>query len=109
MAWLVRDGEVLAAAEIAGDAHARRRGLLRRDSFEGAFVLRPCRHVHTIGMRFAIDIAFCDGSGLLLRTATIAPWRLSPVVRRAAFVIEAEAGAFDRWRLYRGDLVELRA
>jgi uncharacterized membrane protein (UPF0127 family) len=109
MAWLVREGEVLAAAEIADGAHARRRGLLHRDSFAGAFVLRPCRHVHTVGMRFAIDVAFCDASGVVLRTSTLAPWRLSPVVRRAAFVIEAEAGAFDRWHLRRGDRLELRA
>jgi uncharacterized membrane protein (UPF0127 family) len=109
MAWLVRDGEVLAAAEIADGAPARRRGLLHRDSFEGAFVLRPCRHVHTIGMRFALDVAFCDTEGIVLRTCTLVPWRLSAVVRRAAFVIEAEAGAFDRWRLQRGDRLELRA
>lgn len=108
MAWLVRDGEVLAAAEIADGARARRRGLLHRDTFEGAFVLRPCRHVHTFGMRFTIDVAFCDAAGVVLRTCTLGPWRLSPVVRRAAFVIEAEAGAFDRWRLHRGDLLELR-
>ena len=108
MAWLVRDGEVLAAAEIADGARARRRGLLHCDTFEGAFVLRPCRHVHTAGMRFAIDVAFCDAEGLVLRTCTLAPWRLSPVVRRAAFVIEAEAGAFDRWRLRRGDRLEFR-
>lgn len=108
MAWLVRDGEVLATAEIAADARARRRGLLQRDRFEGALVLRPCRHVHTMGMQFAIDVAFCDAAGLVLRTCTLVPWRLSPVVRRAAFVIEAEAGAFDRWRLHRGDRLDLR-
>jgi uncharacterized membrane protein (UPF0127 family) len=109
MAWLVRDGEVLAAAEIADGARARRRGLLHRDTFEGAFVLRPCRHVHTVGMQFAIDVAFCDAAGVVLRTGTLAPWRLSPVVRRAAFVIEAETGAFDRWHLQRGNRLELRA
>jgi uncharacterized membrane protein (UPF0127 family) len=109
MAWLVRDGEVLAAVEVAETARARRRGLMHRDRFDGALVLRPCRHVHTAGMRFAIDVAFCDGEGTVLRTTTLAPWRVSPIVRRAAFAIEAEAGAFDRWRLARGDRLELRA
>ncbi len=109
MSWLVRDGDVLAAAELADTASARRRGLLRRDSLDGALVLRPCRHVHTAGMRFAIDVAFCDAEGVVLRTTTLPPWRVSPYVRRAAFVIEAEAGAFDRWRLQTGDRVELRA
>ena len=106
--WLVRDGEVLATAEVAADARARRRGLLGRDAIDGVLVLRPCRHVHTFRMRFAIDVAFCDVSGLVLRTCSLAPGRVSPVVWRAAFVIEAGAGAFERWRLTSGDRVELR-
>jgi uncharacterized membrane protein (UPF0127 family) len=109
MPWLVRDGDVLAAAELADSGRARRRGLLNRNSFTGALVLRPCRNVHTAGMHFAIDVAFCDAEGVVLRTASLAPWRVSPYVRRAAFVIEAEAGAFDRWGLRAGDRVELRA
>ncbi len=108
MSWLVRDGDVLAAAEIAATPRARRRGLLGRDGYEGAFVLRPCRNVHTARMRFPIDVAFCDADGVVLRTVSLVPWRVSPIVRRAAFVIEAEAGAFERWRLREGDRVELR-
>jgi uncharacterized membrane protein (UPF0127 family) len=109
MSWLVRDGDVLAAAEVAATARARRRGLLGRDTFAGALVLRPCRNVHTAGMRFAIDVAFCDADGVVLRTVSLAPWRISPIVRKAAFAIEAEAGAFERWQLRVGDRVELRA
>jgi uncharacterized membrane protein (UPF0127 family) len=109
MSWLVREGDVLAAAELADSSLSRRRGLLGRDSFAGALVLRPCRNVHTARMRFSIDVAFCDAEGILLRTVTLLPWRLSPVVRRSAFVVEAEAGAFDRWGLRVGDRLELRA
>jgi uncharacterized membrane protein (UPF0127 family) len=108
MAWLVRDGDVLAAAEIAGGARQRRRGLRGRDGIDGVFVARPCRAVHTVAMRFDLDVAFCDASGTVLRTYTLAPWRVSPVVARSAFVIETEAGAFDRWGLVPGDRVELR-
>jgi uncharacterized protein len=106
--WLVRDGDVLATVEVARDARARRRGLLGRDSFTGALVLRPCRQVHTFKMQFPVDVAFCDVHGRVLRTSTIAPWRVSPIVRKSAFVIEASAGSFDRWRLQAGDQVELR-
>jgi len=105
--WLVRDGEVLATAEVAANARARRRGLLGRESIDGVLVLRPCRHVHTFRMRFAIDVAFCDVNGLVLRTCSLPPGRVSPVVWRAAFAIEAGAGAFERWRLASGDRVEL--
>jgi uncharacterized membrane protein (UPF0127 family) len=106
--WLVRDGDVLATAEVAATAKARRRGLLGRDDLDGALVIRPCRNVHTFAMRFPIDVAFCDSSGLVLRTCTLPPWRVSRVVLRAAFVVESRAGAFDRWRLRAGDQLELR-
>jgi uncharacterized membrane protein (UPF0127 family) len=108
MAWLVRDGDVLATAEIADTPRARRRGLLGRDTVEGALVLRPCRHVHTARMRFAIDVALCDRAGRVLYVCTLPPWRVSPLRRQTAFVVEAEAGAFDRWRLRVGDRIEVR-
>ncbi|MGH9027282.1 MAG: DUF192 domain-containing protein [Acidimicrobiia bacterium] len=108
MAWLLRDRDVLAAAEIATTRRARRRGLLGQDDFDGALVLRPCRQVHTFGMRFPLDVAFCDGDGRVLRTYQLAAWRISPIVFRARWAVEARAGAFERWRLRLGDALEVR-
>lgn len=108
MAWLVREGDVLATTELAETKRARRRGLIGRKEFEGALVLRPCRHVHTFFMRFPIDVAFCDRDGTVLRTSSVRPWRMSPFVANAAFAIEAEAGAFERWGLRAGDQVEVK-
>ena len=59
-------------------------------------------------MKFTIDVALCDAEGRVLRTCTLAPWRVSPLLRGTAFVVEAEAGAFERWRLREGDVLELR-
>ncbi|MEO6468414.1 MAG: DUF192 domain-containing protein [Acidimicrobiia bacterium] len=106
--WLVRDGQVLAAAEEPDGSRGRARGLLGRDGIDGVMVLRPCRNVHTVGMRFPIDVAFCDREGRVLRTCSLAPRRISRFVWRAAFALEAEAGALDRWNLRVGDQVELR-
>ena len=109
MPWLVTDdSRVLASAEVA-DAHtARRRGLLGRDHLEGAIVLRPCRWVHTIGMRFAIDLAFVDDDGRVVKTMHMKPHRVGVPVWGANMVIEAEAGGFSRWGLHVGDVIELR-
>jgi uncharacterized membrane protein (UPF0127 family) len=108
MAWLMRDGDVLATAEIADTRRARRRGLLGRDELDGVIVLRPCRTVHTVGMRFSIDVAFCDADGTVLRTYSLRPWRVTPVVWRASYGVEANVGSFERWRLRAGDRLEVR-
>ena len=108
MPWLVRGDEVLAAAEVAVTRRQRRRGLLGRSDLEGVFVVRPCRQVHTFGMRFPIDVAFCDRDGFVLHRTTLAPGRCSKPVWRAYFAIEAPEGSFDRWNLRLGDVVEVR-
>jgi uncharacterized protein len=107
MAWLLRDGEVLASAEVAASGRTRRRGLLGRDCIGGAFVISPCRQVHTFGMRFPIDVIWCDGDGRILRAATLRPWRLSRPVLRARMVIEAEQDAAARWGLVPGETLEV--
>jgi uncharacterized membrane protein (UPF0127 family) len=107
MAWVVRDGEVLASAVVATSRAERRRGLLGRDSLDGALVLRPCRQVHSIGMRFAIDVVWCDAHGRVLRISALKPHRLSRPVWRARFVIEAQRGAVARWRLKAGEVLDI--
>ena len=109
MAWLVREGDVLAAAEVAVTRRDRRRGLRGRTDLDGALLLRPCRNLHTAGVRFAIDVAFCDRDGIVISMHCLRPWRLSPIVFRAAFAIEARAGAFERWGLHLGDKVEVKS
>lgn len=106
-AWLAREGDVVAAVEVAADRHARRRGLRGRDSFPGALVLEPCRHVHTFGMRFTIDVAFCAADGTVLSVTTLPPRRLSRPVLQARFAVEAEAGSFERWGVEPGDRLEV--
>jgi uncharacterized protein len=108
VAWLLRDGEVLASLEVASSRRARSRGLLGRDGVDGALLLRPCRSVHTIGMRFPIDVAFCDDELRVIRVVTMRRHRLSRLVWRSRAVIEAEAGAFARWGLRPGDQLEVK-
>lgn len=106
--WLVSAGHVLASAERADTRGARAKGLLGRSSFEGALVLSKCRSVHTIGMKFAIDVAYLDAEGIVLKVAHMGRFRIGLPVWKASTVVEAEAGAFERWGLHVGDKVELR-
>ncbi len=109
MAWLVRGEEVLCPLEVASSASARIRGLLGRDGLEGALLLPGCRSVHTLGMRFPIDVAFLDRRGRVVGLVTpMRPWRASRARWRAHQVLEAEAGAFDRWHVAPGDVLDVR-
>jgi uncharacterized membrane protein (UPF0127 family) len=108
VAWLLRDGEVLASLELAESRQERRRGLVGRDSVDGALLIRPARSVHTLGMRFPIDVAFCDADLRVLRVVRMPRHRVSRVVWRSRAVIEAEAGSFDRWKLRPGDELEVK-
>jgi uncharacterized protein len=108
MTWLLRQGDVLAAAEVAETFGQRSRGLLGKTSYEGAMVLPRTRSVHTFGMRFAVDVAVCDKDMVVVGVTTLRPWRMSLPRRRGRSMIEAQAGAFDRWGLRVGDRLELR-
>ena len=110
MAWLLRDGVVLAAAEVATSRRDRRRGLLGRDGVDGALLLDPARAIHTVGMRFAIDVAYCRRVGddlEVLDVRAMPPWRIGAPRLRASCVIEAETGAFARWSLAPGDVLQI--
>ena len=100
---------VRASAEVADTRRARRRGLLGRDDLDGALVMERCRWIHTLGMRFAIDVAYLDDDGIVVKTMHMNRFRIGVPVWRASWVIEAEGGAFGRWGLRVGDEVELRA
>lgn len=109
MAALVRGEEVLAPLEVASDPAARLKGLLGRDGIDGALLLPSCRSVHTLGMRFPIDVAFLDRRGRVVALVTpMRRWRLGRARWRAHQVVEAEAGAFARWSLALGDVLEVR-
>jgi len=105
---LLREGEVLASLEVARSRRDRLQGLLGRDGIEGALLLEPARSVHTIGMRFPLDVAFCDADLTVVKVVRMGRHRMSLPVLRARSVIEAEAGAFARWELHPGDKLEVK-
>jgi len=84
---------------VAGDRRARRRGLARLDELPAghALLIERCRSVHTLGMRFALDLLWLDASGQLIRLdANVAPRRLRTCLRARA-VIETNAGCSERF------------
>ncbi len=107
MGVLVVDGIEVAPVEVAATRRTRGRGLLGRSGIDGVLWLPGVRSVHTVGMRFALDVAWLDRTGRVLRTASLRPGRLSAWIPRAAGVVEAEQGRFERWGLVVGARTDL--
>ncbi|CAL9546429.1 DUF192 domain-containing protein [Streptomyces sp. enrichment culture] len=93
--------------EIATSYRARTRGLLGRTAVDGALLLSPAGSIHTFGMRIPIDVAYLDRDLTVLSVRTMPPNRLGLPRPRARHVLEAEAGAMERWGLRRGTVVRV--
>ncbi|MEV7791499.1 DUF192 domain-containing protein [Streptomyces sp. NPDC087512] len=104
---VVEGGEVAVPLEIAASWRARTRGLLGRDSVQGALLLSPANSVHTFRMRFAIDVAYLDRRLTVVAVRTMRPGRLGLPRLRARHVLEAGAGAMAEWGVREGVRVEV--
>ncbi len=77
----------------------RLRGLLARPPLRTepvveALLITRCPSVHTLFMRYAIDVAYLDTRGAVVRCIDrLAPWRASFGGRRAAYALELPAGS----------------
>lgn len=108
MSWLVAEDQVLATLEIADTWKGRLKGVLGRKSIDGAIWIAPAFSVHTIGVQFDLDVAYCDADMVVIDVVTMAPNRFGMPRLRARSVIEAPKGSFERWGVRAGDQLEVR-
>jgi uncharacterized membrane protein (UPF0127 family) len=85
----------------------RGRGLLlrRRPAADCAWLLPGRRMAHTIGLHFAIDVLFCDGSGRILRIERALPPCRIARERQAQQIWQLRAGAVEQWGWSVGDQI----
>lgn len=96
---------------LATTALTRMRGLLARPPLRAheALYISPCNMVHTIGMRYAIDVVFLRRDGLVLKVADgVRPRRMRGYWRAAA-VLELAAGEAARCAIAPGVRLPLEA
>jgi len=105
--WLLRDGEVVCALEMA-ETPAERGALRGRSGCDGALHLEGARTVHTAGMKFPVDVAFLSSELTVMRVARLKPWRVAVGGRGVRSAVQTEAGALERWGVRVGDQLEVR-
>ena len=83
----------------------RMRGLIGRPRLtaDQGFLIEPCRMVHTIGMRYPIDLAFLDAAGRVRKVVSaLPPGRISGSLAATA-TMEFAPGTLHRIGLRPGD------
>lgn len=69
-------------------------------------LIEPCSSIHTMFMRFPIDVIFLDEERRVVKIATVPPFRAS-LGRGSRSVLEAPAGTAERSGLRVGDALRL--
>lgn len=71
--------------------------------------IRPCRGVHTLAMRFPIDVVYLDRAGTVVHLeSNLQPWRFAPVRLQAASVLELPSYTVAQTETALGDRIEIR-
>lgn len=98
---VVHDGSgirVGSRVAVADSWWGRCRGLLAHPPLKNGegLLLLDCGSVHTVGMAYAIDVAFLDAEGRVVRSiARLEPWRVGLGGTEAVHTLELPAGRLD--------------
>ena len=109
-----RTRQAYLATELAiADTHwTRLRGLLGRRAGDfrkgcGLWIV-PCHGVHTLGMAFPIDVLYLDRDlRVIYIHSELRPWRVAPVRRLAASVLELPTQKVSETKTQIGDTIEI--
>lgn len=96
--------------DVADNFLSRATGLLNRKELKAGegLLIRPCNSVHSLFMRFAIDVLFVDKQNKIVKIIPFfKPFRLSGLYSTAFFVIELPAGTAQSSNTQPGDSLAL--
>jgi len=112
---MIANGKLIYAQNVikATSLFARMKGLLGRTSLgpDTAMVIDPCASIHTLGMRFPIDVVFLDANNTITAIAShVKPGRLCVSGGwKARRVIESEAGLLSLASIHVGDTLTIES
>ena len=85
-------------------------GLLKRTTLgpEEALWLTPSKGIHTIGMKFPIDVVFLDKDNIVIGIVSgLVPYRITALRLRGHSVLELPKGTLNKSRTEVGDQLEI--
>ena len=98
--------------EVAETAVQKVKGLLGRDCLEDGqgLLFKGAGSLHTLFMRFPIDIIYANKQGKVLKAAkAVRPFKVAAAPLRGYYAIELPVGAINASNTQVGDLLDLAA
>jgi len=87
-------------------------GLIVRKKLKSSegFLIENCSGIHTFWMRYSIDAVFLNKNNMVLAIYyNIKPFRATPFIKNACFVLELKSGTIEKTSLKAGDLLNFEA
>jgi len=107
---VTRDRCLADTAIMSDNFFSRLRGLMGRSSLPSGccMVIKPCRSIHTMFMRFSLDVLFVDRRNkVVAMVCDLSPFRFSRYIKQACLAIEFPAGSLKSTGTVPGDLIEI--
>ena len=106
----IKNNEILASdARIAASFMDRLKGLLgtkKLDQGQG-LIIRPCNSIHTIGMKYSIDIIFLDKQNKVVKIVMDMHSGRVSICNSASYVVELPSGVASSTNTTVGDLISI--
>ena len=106
---LTTQRELAGNLTVAGTVLSRMKGLLGKNSLpvgDGLWI-RPCKGIHTFGMKFPIDVVFLDRERrVVAAVGSLCPHRLSRLYFTADSVLELPTGSIEKSATVTGDCID---
>lgn len=103
------DRQLIGPVILADNFFTRLRGLLGR-TFDGTFnglLLRPCGEIHTMGMKYPIDVAFLNEMGEVISVHhAVPPGKPMIKAKNARMTLELPEGSIEKYNIELGSKVE---
>ena len=105
----LKSQEIIATLKFANSYFSRLKGLMFKKKLDYVLVLKPKSNlrisssVHSLFMRFAIDLVFLDNKKKVVEVAKLSPWKFYIPKRSADYILEMKQGSIEKYQIAIGD------
>ena len=105
-----KSDQIIAPLKFANSYFSRLKGLMFKKKLDYILVLKPKKSnfkvfssIHTLFMRFTIDVVFLDKNKKVVEISQVSPWKFFSPKRPAYYILEMKKGSVEKYQIAIGD------